>query len=88
MAEVHSQVSLPTEKATSMPDSRRRKATVRFKVKIEDRRMRVLATGVVEANTYMGLKGTLIVRESNVPIYPEQGAATGPCVGNKERTQV
>jgi len=51
MAEVHSQVSLPTEKATSMPDSRRRKATVRFKVKIEDRRMRVLATGVVEANT-------------------------------------
>ena len=49
-----------------MRDVRRSKATVRFKVKIEDSRKAGPCTNVLEVKIAMGLEETLIVRESNV----------------------
>jgi len=70
-----------------MPNSRRREAIVGLTVQVKNRRMGILAAGVMKMNAHMRLVGTLVWREPDVAINAEQGTACGP-VGEEEWAQL
>jgi hypothetical protein len=66
-----------------MPKSCRRKATVGLKVQVKHGSMGILAAGVKEMNSHMGLEGEFVSGKSNIAINAKQRSPSRPSIGDK-----